>query len=74
MLVMEPENDSCGTGATLLDSGDREATQTARMTEYTGTEVGDERNLTSPPKCPTPGNSGREGPELSVVEFSVFTR
>ena len=25
-------------------------------------------------KCPTPGNSGREGPELSVVELSVFTR
>ena len=58
----------------LPDSGEREATQTARMTNYTGTEVGDEFNLTSPQRCPTPGNSGREGPELSVVELSVFTR
>ncbi len=58
----------------LPDSGEREATQTARMTNYTGTEVGDERHLTSSRKCPTPGNSGREGSELSVVELSVFTR
>ena len=51
----------------LPDSGDREATQTARMTKYTGTEVGDEHNLDESRKCPTPRNSGREGSELSAV-------
>ena len=58
----------------LPDSGEREATQMARMTKYTGTEVGVERNLEKFRQCPTPGSSGREGPELSVVELSVFTR
>ena len=58
----------------LPDSGEREATQMASMTKYTGTEVGDEHHLNKSRKCPTPGNSGREGTELSIVELSVFTR
>ena len=48
---------------------EREATQTARMTKYTGTEAGDESGLNKSPKMSDSGNSGREGPELSVVDF-----
>jgi hypothetical protein len=65
MLRIVPVNDSCGTGATKPDSGERKATQTASTTKYTGAEVGDERNFDESPKMSDSGKFWLRGPGSS---------